>query len=174
MEHDNLPQDIVFSKEDLAKRIQALGKQITIDYEGKELILVGVLKGAVFFLCDLAREIDLPLQIDFFSIGVQANSTGGAGIVQVTRELDCDIAGKHVLVIEDIIRSGLTTGYIMQNLQSRGAASLKLCTLLQCPEEQLISMPIAYVGFEISKTRLLGYGLDVDEKGRNIPYIKQI
>ncbi len=171
---NNAPRKIVFSEETLKERVCALGKEITNDYAGKELILVGVLKGSVFFLCDLSRAIDLPMQIDFISIGVLPNASGRTGIVQITKDLEYDIAGKHVLVIEDIIRSGLTTGYIMQNFENRGAASLKICTLLHCPEEQLINMPIPYVGFEISKARLLGYGLDVDEKGRNIPYIEQI
>jgi hypoxanthine phosphoribosyltransferase len=166
--------EIIFSEEEIASRVRALGRQITNDYAGMELILVGVLKGAVFFLCDLARAIDLPIQIDFISIGVQSNAPGRSGVVQIIKNLDYDISGKHILVIEDIIRSGLTTGCIMQNLEGRGAASLKICTLLQCPEEQLINMPISYVGFEISRTRLLGYGLDVDEKGRNIPYIEKI
>jgi hypoxanthine phosphoribosyltransferase len=165
------PGETVFSEEEIKDRVRALGEQIASDYAGRELILVGVLKGAVFFLCDLARAIDLPIQIDFISIGVHPGRTG---VVQIIKDLDYDISGKHILVIEDIIRSGLTTGCIMQNLEGRGAASLKICTLLQCPEEQLIHMPIAYVGFKISRTRLLGYGLDVNEKGRNIPYIEKI
>ncbi len=165
------PEEIIFSEEDIRARVRALGEQIASDYADKELILVGVLKGAVFFLCDLARAIDLPIQIDFISIGVQPGRTG---VVQILKDLDYDIGGKHILVIEDIIRSGLTTGCIMQNLEGRGAVSLRICTLLQCPEEQLINLPIAYVGFKISRTRLLGYGLDVNEKGRNIPFIEKI
>jgi hypoxanthine phosphoribosyltransferase len=172
--HNFASGEIVFSEDDLKRRAIELGREITKDYAGKDLILVGVLKGAVFFLCDLSRAIDLPMQIDFISIGVQSGASGRSGVVQITKDLEYDIAGRHVLVIEDIIRSGLTTGYIMQALECRGAASLKICTLLQCPEEQLINMPIAYVGFEITKVRLLGYGLDVDEKGRNIPHIEQI
>jgi hypoxanthine phosphoribosyltransferase len=165
---------IAFSEEDLKKRIGELGEQIAKDYAGMELVLIGVLKGSMFFLCDLSRAIDLPIQIDVISIGIYPNSTGRTGAVRITKDLDFDIAGKHVLVIEDIIRSGLTTGYLMQNLEAKGAASIKICTLLLSPEEQLINIPVAYVGFEVNKIRLLGYGLDVDEKGRNLPYIAEI
>jgi len=164
----------VYSEEDLRQRVSELGKQITADYDGRELILIGVLKGSLFFLSDLARAINLPLQIDLISIGFYPNSTGRTGAVRLTKDLDSDIAGKHVLIIEDIIRSGLTTGYLLQNLETRGAASIKICTLLLSPEEQLINIPVEYVGFEVSKARFLGYGLDVDEKGRNLPYIAEI
>jgi hypoxanthine phosphoribosyltransferase len=165
---------IIFSSEQLKTRIAELGRRITEDYAGKELILIGVLKGSLFFLSDLAREIDLPLQIDLISIGLYPNSTGRTGVVRLTKDLDYDISGKHILIIEDIIRSGLTTGYLMQNLETRGAESIKICTLLLSPAEQLIGIPISYVGFEVTKARLLGYGLDVDEKGRNLPFIAEI
>lgn len=165
---------VVFSEEALKNRVNVLGHQITDDYSGKEIILVGVLKGAIFFLCDLARAINLPVQIDLISIGAHSNIPGKKGVMQITKDLDYDIAGKHVLIIEDIIRSGLTTGFVIQILQKREPASIKLCTLLLCQEEQLINLPIAYVGFEIPKARLKGYGLDVDENGRNTPYIEEI
>lgn len=165
---------IVFSEEALSARVRALGKQITEDYAGKDLLLVSVLKGSVFFLTDLARAIDLPLQIDFMSVGIHPNPGGMAGVVRITKDLDHDIAGKHVLLIEDIVRAGLTTGYLMQNLEARGAASIRVCALLSNQAEQLISVPIAYSGFEVPKTRLVGYGLDVDEQGRNLPFIAEI
>lgn len=171
---ESIYRKIAFSEEDLKKRILELGKQITSDYADKELILVGVLKGSLFFLTDLARVIDLPLQLDVISIGISPNSSGRAGVVRLTKDLDFDIAGKHVLVIEDIIRSGLTTGYLIQNLETRGAASINICTLLRSADEQLINMPISYIGFEVSKARLLGYGLDVGEKGRNLPFVAEI
>jgi hypoxanthine phosphoribosyltransferase len=167
-------RNIIFSAGDLKKRIAELGRQITLDYAGRDLVLVGVLKGSLYFLSDLSREIGLPLQIDLISVGVYPNSTGRTGVVRLTKDLDCDITGKHVLIVEDIIRSGLTTGYLLQNLETRGAAGIAVCTLLLSPEEQLIGIPISYVGFEVSKARLLGYGLDVDEKGRNLPYIAEI
>jgi hypoxanthine phosphoribosyltransferase len=165
---------IIYSEEDIKKRVLELGKQITSDYAGKDLILVGVLKGSLFFLTDLARAIKLPLQLDMISIGIYPNSPGRTGVVRLTKDLDSDISGKHVLVIEDIIRSGLTTGYLLQNLETRGAASIRVCTLLRSPDEQLISIPVQYAGFEVSKARLVGYGLDVEEKGRNLPYIAEI
>lgn len=165
---------IVFDAEMLQKRILELGNQITADYTGKDLVLIGVLKGSMFFLCDLARAIDLPVQLDFISVGIYPNSPGRSGVVRITKDLDFCIAGKHVLVIEDIIRSGLTTGYLMQNLEARGPSSIKVCTLLLSPNEQLINIPIEYVGFEVNETRLLGYGLDVNERGRNLPYIAEM
>jgi hypoxanthine phosphoribosyltransferase len=173
MEHTDSSR-IIFSSEQLKTRVAELGRRITADYAGKELILIGVLKGSLFFLSDLAREIDLPLQIDMISIGLYPNTTGRTGVVRLTKDLDYDISGKHILIIEDIIRSGLTTGYLMQNFETRGAESIKICTLLLSPAEQLIDIPISYVGFEVTKTRLLGYGLDVDEKGRNLPFIAEI
>ena len=165
---------IAFPEDKIHARIAELGKQITEDYAGKDLILIGVLKGSLYFLADLSRAIDLPVQIDFISIGMYPNSTGQTGVVRITKDLDYDIFGKHVLVIEDIMRSGLTTGYLMQNLEARGAASIQICTLLINPDQQLINIPVAYSGFEVSETRLVGYGMDVDEKGRNIPYIAEL
>lgn len=169
----NTGRKIAFSEAILKKRVAELGKQITEDYRDKELVLVGVIKGAVFFLCDLARTVDLPVKIDLISIGIPKDSTGKPG-VQITRDLDHNIAGKHVLIIEDIIRSGLTTAYIIKHIENRGAASINLCTLLLCEEEKLINLPVKYTGFIIGKTRFIGYGLDVDEIGRNLPYIEEI
>lgn len=166
---------IIISREALEERILVLGKQISEDYAGKELILVGVLKGAIYFLTDLSKAIDLPLQIDLMSIGVFSNSTGKSGVVRIVKDLDYDITDKHVIIVEDVVRSGLTSGYLLQNLETRGAASIKLCALLYSPEEFLLNFPIAYYGFEISKSNwLVGYGLDVEEKGRNLPYIAEI
>lgn len=168
-------EKIIITKDRLDKRILELGKQISNDYAGKELILVGVLKGAIYFLTDLSEAIDLPLQIDLISIGMFSNSTGKSGVVRIIKDLDYDITGKHVIVVEDVVRSGLTSGYLLQNLETRGAASIKLCALLYSPEEFLLNFPIAYYGFEISKAAwLVGYGLDVEEKGRNLPYIAEI
>jgi len=165
---------VVFTREALRDRTAQLGKKITQDYRGKELILIGVMKGSLYFLSDLSREIDLPLQIDLMSVGVM-NSTGKTGVVRITKDLDYDITGKHILVVEDIIRSGLTLGYLLQNLGTRGAADVRLCTLLFSPAELLLNISVDYVGFEVSKSqRLIGYGLDVGEKGRNLPYIAEI
>lgn len=168
-------EKIIISSDELRERVLALGKQISEDYAGKELILVGVLKGAIYFLTDLSQAIDLPLQIDLISIGVFSNSTGKSGVVRIVKDLDYDISGKHVIVVEDVVRSGLTSGYLLQNLETRGAASIKLCALLYSPEEFLLNFPIAYYGFEITKaTWLVGYGLDIEEKGRNLPFIAKM
>jgi len=166
---------IIVSKEELEKRILELGKRISEDYADKELVLVGVLKGSIYFLTDLSRAIDLPLQIDLISIGVFSNVTAKTGVVRITKDLDNDITGKHVIVVQDIIRSGLTSGYLLQNLETRGAASIKLCSLLYSPDEFILNFPIAYHGFEVSKAAwLIGYGLDINEIGRNLPYIAEI
>jgi hypoxanthine phosphoribosyltransferase len=166
---------VLITEDELKKRVAELGKQITADYTGKELVIIGVMKGIMFFLTDLTREIDLPIMIDFISLGFFSNSTRSrTGIVRINKDLEYDISGKHVLIIEDIIRSGLTTGYLIQNLETRGAASLKICTMLQSPSEQLINIPIAYVGFEVPKARLMGYGLDYEEKYRNLRYIAEV
>ena len=168
-------EKIIISSDELRERVLALGKQISEDYAGKELILVGVLKGAIYFLTDLSQTIDLPLQIDLISIGVFSNSTGKSGVVRIVKDLDYDISGKHVIVVEDVVRSGLTSGYLLQNLETRGAASIKLCALLYSPEEFLLNFPIAYYGFEITKaTWLVGYGMDIEEKGRNLPFIAKM
>lgn len=168
-------EKIIISSDELRERVLALGKQISEDYAGKELILVGVLKGAIYFLTDLSQTIDLPLQIDLISIGVFSNSTEKSGVVRIVKDLDYDISGKHVIVVEDVVRSGLTSGYLLQNLETRGAASIKLCALLYSPEEFLLNFPIAYYGFEITKaTWLVGYGLDIEEKGRNLPFIAKM
>ena len=165
---------IAFSEAKIKERIQELGRQISQDYAGKELVLIGVLKGSLYFFADLTRAIDIPIQIDFITIGTIPNTTNKTGIVRITKDLDLDITGKHVLLIDDIIRTGLTTGYLVQNLLSRLPASLKVCALLFNPDQLLINVPIAYSGFEISKTRLIGYGMDLDEQDRNLPYIAEL
>lgn len=165
---------VVIGEEELNGRIRALGQRITKDYAGRELILIGVMKGSLYFLADLSRAVDLPLQIDLMSIAV-LSSTGQTGVVRITKDLDYDVAGKNLLVVEDIIRSQLTLGYLLHNLKARGAAGIATCALLFSPEEQLLNIPIEYVGFEITKReRLIGYGMDVGEKGRNLPYIAEI
>ena len=165
---------IAFDEETIRKRVIALGQQISQDYAGKELILVSVLKGTLYFFADLTRAIDLPIRLDFISISVYPNATSQTGAVRITKDLDIDISGKHVLVIEDIIRTGLTTGYLVQNLESRMPASVKVCSFLVNPDQQLINVPIAYCGFQVPNTWLIGYGMDVNEKWRNLPHIVEV
>jgi hypoxanthine phosphoribosyltransferase len=165
---------IVYDEDRLRERIRQLGRQIGEDYCGQYPILVSVLKGSLYFLADLTRAIDIPIQLDFIMIGTYTNATNQTGVVRIIKDLDLDITGRHVLLIEDIIRTGLTTGYLVQNLITRQPASVKVCTLLLNPEQQLINVPIAYTGFTISKTRLVGYGMDIGENGRNLPYIAEL
>ena len=165
---------VAFSEDTIQNRIREMGAQIAADYAGRELVVVGVLKGSLYFLADLTRAISMPMQVDVISIGVYPCATNQTGVVRITKDLDADITGKHVLVVEDIIRTGLTLGYLVQNLESRCPASVSVCTLLVNPDQQLINMPIAYSGFTVSDTWLMGFGLDVNEKWRNLPYIVEI
>ena len=165
---------IVYTAEDLQKRVAEMGRQISADYAGKELVVVGVLKGSLYFFADLTRAIDIPIGIDVIAIGTIPNTTKQTGIVCITKDLDLDITGKHVLVVEDIIRTGLTTAYLVQNLDARRPAGIKVCSLLVNPAQQLINIPIAYLGYEINDSWLIGYGMDVHEQGRSLPYIAEL
>lgn len=165
---------IVFSEKTIRLRTEELGKQITADYEGKELILIGVLKGSLYFFSDLTRAIDLPIGVDLISIGNIPDTTSQTGIVRIMKDLDLTITGKHVLLIEDILRTGLTTAYLLQSLSTRKPADIRVCTLLYNPDRLLINVPIAYYGFEVNRSWLVGYGMDVDEKWRNLPYIAEL
>mgnify|MGYP001404397323 CR=1 FL=1 len=164
---------ILFDENALRNRIKTLGKQITADHVGHELVVVGVLKGAVVFLTDLIRAIDLPLEVDF--IGVQSyEGTESTGQVRLVHDLTCEIKGKHVLIVEDIIDSGRTIDYLLSTLEVRQPASIKVCALLSKPESHSMHHKIDYCGFEITKEFVVGYGLDLDGKFRNYPYIIQI
>ena len=165
-------KSIAFSSDDLQKRIAALGAQISEDYNDKELVLIAVLKGSLYFCADLTRAISLPVMIDFMSIGVYASNQ--SGIVRITKDLDIDITGKHVLIIEDIVRTGLTLGYLVQSLEARRPASVKVCALFVNPAQQLIDVPLAYTGFEVTNKWLMGYGMDKGEKWRNLPYVVEV
>lgn len=162
---------VLISEEELAARIAELGKAITEQYSGQELVLVGVLKGCFLFLADLARCIDLPLQIDFLGLSSYAGGTQSSGVVRITNDLSKPIQGKHVLVVEDIIDTGLTMEYLLENLQTRGPASVRICSLLFKPENNRIPVEIDHLGFEIPNKFVVGYGLDYDEKYRNLPFI---
>ncbi len=165
---------ILFTSEQINERVCALGRQISQDYQGEELIVIGVLKGSFYFLADLTRCIDVPQKIDFISIGVYQGATSRTGVVRIIKDLDFDVTGKHVLIVEDIIRTGLTTGYLVQNIEGRGPKSVKICTLLQNPDQLLLNIPIAYVGFTVSDSWLAGYGMDIGERWRSLPYIAEV
>jgi hypoxanthine phosphoribosyltransferase len=173
---DALPGRVVYSSSALSERISEIGRAVSMDYEGMDPVLVCVLKGSLFFFADLARAVTLPVRLDFISIGGFAGPTTerNSGVVRIVKDLDLDIAGRHVLLVEDIVRTGLTTAYLVQTLSARKPASVKVCALLVSPTQLMINVPIAYMGFEVSSTRMIGFGMDIDEKGRNLPDISEV
>jgi hypoxanthine phosphoribosyltransferase len=163
-----------FTTEQLQSRIRDIGAQLAADYAGKELVLVAVLKGSLYFFADLTRAIDAPLQTDCIAIGMYGPAASQSGVVRITKDLDLDVTGKHVIIVEDIVRTGLTLGYLVQNIESRGPASVKVCALFVNPAQQLIDIPIAYQGFTVSSAWLMGYGMDVAEQWRHLPYVVEV
>ena len=163
--------EILIDAETLQGRIRELGEEISADYDGRDLLLVGVLKGAVFFMADLMRELTVPCEIDFMAISSYGAQTDSSGVVRILKDLDINIAGRDVLVVEDIIDSGLTLSYLMRNLKARKPATLEICALLTKPERREIDVPVRYVGFEIPNKFVIGYGLDFAERYRNLPYV---
>ena len=163
--------EILIDEGDVRARVAALGAEISADYDGRDLLLVGVLKGAVFFMADLMRQLTVPCEIDFMAISSYGAATDTSGVVRILKDLDINIAGRDVLVVEDIIDSGLTLSYLMRNLRARKPASLEICALLTKPERREIEVPVRYVGFEIPNRFVIGYGLDFAERYRNLPYI---
>lgn len=164
-------ESVLLSTEALAKRVKEIGAEITADYAGKEILMIGVLRGAVLFMADLARAIEVPVAIDFMAVSSYGSGTNSSGVVRILKDLDEDVAGKHVLVVEDIIDSGLTLNYLLENLKSRKPASIKLCTLLNKPERRKVQVKIDYNGFDVPDYFVVGYGLDYAEKYRNLPFI---
>ncbi len=162
---------VLLSEEQLAARIAELGAEITADYDGKEILMIGVLRGAVLFMADLARAIKIPVAIDFMAVSSYGAGTSSSGVVRILKDLDENVEGKHVLVVEDIIDSGLTLNYLVDNLKSRQPASIKICTLLNKPDRRKVDVDIAYNGFTIPDYFVIGYGLDYAEKYRNLPFI---
>lgn len=163
--------EVLFSQEQIARRVRDLGKQIERDYQATELILLGVLKGSYIFISDLARSIDLPLAVDFIALSSYGEATESSGVVKITSDLSRPIEGKHVLIVEDIVDTGLTMRYLLDNLATRHPASVKLCTLLHKPARSRTRIPIDYLGFSIEDRFVVGYGLDSAEKYRNVPFI---
>lgn len=162
---------VLIAEDDLTRRVRELGAEITRDYAGKDLLLVCVLKGAIFFLADLMRAIDLPLEIDFMAISSYGASTDSSGVVRILKDLDVSLEGRDVLIVEDIIDSGLTLSYLARTLQGRKPASLEICALLTKPSRRRAEVPVRYVGFEIPDEFVIGYGLDYAEHYRNLPYV---
>ena len=162
---------VLIDEDRLQERIRELGRELSQDYAGRELLLVGVLKGAVFFMADLMRSVSVPCEIDFMAISSYGAATDSSGVVRILKDLDINIAGRDVLVVEDIIDSGLTLSYLMRNLTARKPASLEICALLTKPDRREIDVPVRYVGFEIPNKFVIGYGLDFGERYRNLPYV---
>jgi hypoxanthine phosphoribosyltransferase len=163
--------EVLIGSEELARRVDEIGARISRDYEGKELLLVCVLKGAVFFLADLARRIECPVSLDFMAVSSYGSSTDSSGVVRILKDLDLDMRGRHVLIVEDIIDSGLTLSYLLKNLRSRKPASLEICALLTKPSRRRTEIPCRYVGFEIPDKFVVGYGLDLADHFRTLDYI---
>lgn len=164
---------IVVESEALQRRITELGADVTKDYADRPPLLVGVLKGAFMFMSDLSRAIELPVEFDFMAVSSYGSATRTSGVVRILKDLDLDLTGRHVLIVEDVVDSGLTLAYLKKNLQARGPASLEVCALLVKDGLQKVELDLKYVGFTIPPTFVVGYGLDIDEKYRNLPYLAE-
>jgi hypoxanthine phosphoribosyltransferase len=162
---------VLIDEQTLRARVAEMGAEISADYADKDILLVGVLKGAVFFMADLMRHLSIPCEVDFMAISSYGASTDSSGVVRILKDLDINIEGRHVLVVEDIIDSGLTLSYLMRTLEARAPASLQICALLTKPDRREIKVPVRYTGFEIPNEFVIGYGLDYAERYRNLPYV---
>ena len=164
-------EQVLIEEEALQARIGELGEEVSADYAGRDLLLLGVLKGAVFFMADLMRRLTVPCEIDFMAISSYGAATDSSGVVRILKDLEINIEGRDVLVVEDIIDSGLTLSYLVRTLEAREPASLEICALLTKPERRQIDVDVRYVGFEIPNRFVIGYGLDFAERYRNLPYV---
>lgn len=164
-------KSIMISEEEIAKRVKELGKQLTEDYRGKELLIVGILKGCMLFLSDLVRAIELPLTMDFIVVSSYGTTTKSSGVVRIIKDLERDIEGKDVLIVEDIVDTGLTLSYLVENFKSRNPKSVRICSLLDKPDRRKAQVDIEYVGFKIPDEFVVGYGLDYGESYRNLPFV---
>ena len=171
--HDENPElgELVVSEDELQSRIAQLGKEITADYAGRPPLLVGVLKGAFVFMADIARAIELPVEFDFMAVSSYGAATKTSGVVRIVKDLDLDLTDRHVLIVEDIVDSGLTLAYLRRNLLARGPASLEVCALLVREGNEQVDLDLKYVGFRIPPAFVVGYGLDVAERYRNLPFV---
>src|SRR4051812_48912633 len=163
--------EILVQPDELRSRVRELGEQISSDYAGRDLLLIGVLKGAVFFLSDLMRHIEIPCEVDFMAVASYGSSTDSSRVVRILKDLDAPLEGRDVLIVEDIVDSRLTLQYLMRTLQARKPASLEVCALLPKPDRRKIETDARYIGFEIPDKFAIGYGLDYAERYRNLPYV---
>ena len=162
---------VLLPEEDVNKRISEVAEQISKDYEGKQIHLICILKGGVFFTCELAKRLTIPVSLDFMSVSSYGSDTKSSGVVKIVKDLDESLKDKEVIVVEDIVDSGRTLSYLLEMLKDRGPASLRLCTLLDKPERRVIDVHVDYTGFNIPDEFVVGYGLDYDQRYRNLPYI---
>jgi hypoxanthine phosphoribosyltransferase len=163
--------EVLITSEEIQEKTAELARQITADYQGKDLLLICILKGGLVFLADLMREIRLPLEIDFMAVSSYGDKTESSGVVRILMDLDTNIQGRNVLIVEDIIDTGRTLNYVIQNLRTRHPASLRICTLLNKPARRILDIPVDYVGFEIPDKFVIGYGLDYGEIYRSLPFV---
>ncbi len=171
MTDDDAIGEILVPADDLARRVREIAGEISRDYAGKDLVLIGVLKGAVFFLSDLMRHLEIPVEVDFMAVASYGSATKSSGVVRILKDLDAAIEGRDVLIVEDIVDSGLTLQYLLRNLAGRNPNSLEVCALLIKPERRKVDLRARYVGFEIPNRFAIGYGLDHGERYRNLPYV---
>jgi len=168
---DDAIGEVLVAAEDLAQRVSELAAEISRDYAGKDLVLIGVLKGAVFFLSDLMRQLEIQCEVDFMAVASYGSATKSSGVVRILKDLDASIEDRDVLIIEDIVDSGLTLSYLLRNLQGRNPRTLEVCALLIKPERRKVELQARYVGFEIPNRFAIGYGLDHSERYRNLPFV---
>ena len=164
-------ESVVMSEQAIDERVRELAAQVDADYAGREILLVGVLKGAVMFMADLARALRTPVSMEFMAVSSYGSSTSSSGVVRILKDLDREIADKHVLVVEDIIDSGLTLSWLLRNMRSRGPASVEVVALMRKPDAAKIDVPVKYVGFDIANEFVVGYGLDYAERYRDLPFV---
>ncbi len=167
-------EQVLISEQEIQDKVAQMAKAIDEDYRGKELLLVGVLKGAVMVMADLARALETPVSMEFMAVSSYGSSTSSSGVVRILKDLDREIADKHVLVVEDIIDSGLTLNWLLRNMRSRGPASVEVCALLRKPEAAKVDVPVKYVGFDIPDEFVVGYGLDYAERYRDLPFVGRL
>ncbi|MCU1672538.1 MAG: hpt [Frankiales bacterium] len=171
---DRVPPEIekvLVSSQEIADKVAEMAAAIDADYAGREVLLVGVLKGAVMIMADLARALTIPVSMEFMAVSSYGSSTSSSGVVRILKDLDREVAHKHVLVVEDVIDSGLTRSWLLRNMKSRGPASVEVCALLRKPEAAKVELPVKYVGFDIPSEFVVGYGLDYAERYRELPFV---
>ncbi len=168
---DSAIERVLVSEAELTRRVRELGAEISRDYAGRDLVLIGVLKGAVFFVSDLMRQMELSVEVDFMAVSSYGSATKSSGVVRILKDLDSAIQGRDVLIVEDIVDSGLTLRYLLRSLRGRNPSTLEVCALLVKPDARVVDVPVRYVGFEIPNEFVVGYGLDYQQRYRGLPYV---